>query len=149
MRIIFFLLALTCLSALFAQKDSLKTEYSSFVYFESGSAVISGEGKSALDTLIRHFGIRDILEAEVYGHTDNIGGEKYNLDLSQRRGESVFAYLRANGLNIKVARFLSAGESDPTEDNQSSKGRAKNRRVKLVIRHFSTDTQSQIVYPKE
>ncbi len=149
MRTLYFILAFSCISALFAQKDSLDTEYSTFVYFESGSAVISGEGKFSIDSLMKHFDLKDILEAEVYGHTDNVGNGKYNLELSQRRGESVFAYLRANGLNIKVARFLSVGESDPLENNQSAGGRAKNRRVKLVIRHYSRNTQSQIIYPKE
>lgn len=136
---------------IFAQNDSLSVsiERSAFLYFNSGSAVLTQEGKFIIDTLTKSLGYSQVLEAEVYGYTDAVGTGKTNLRLSERRSESVFAYLNAKGLKVKVARFLDTGEIDPIKENKTPEGRASNRRVKLIIRPYSPSTKSQIIYPKE
>jgi OOP family OmpA-OmpF porin len=69
---------------------------------------------------------------EVRGHTDNRGSDKLNLDLSQRRAESVMDYLKAHGVtNTMTAKGY--GKANPIADNKTADGRLENRRVALHI----------------
>ena len=70
----------------------------------------------------------------VEGHTDSLGPEELNRDLSQRRAQSVEDYLAAAG--IDEARIVSVGfgEDRPIASNATPEGRAQNRRVDLVLR---------------
>jgi outer membrane protein OmpA-like peptidoglycan-associated protein len=71
------------------------------------------------------------VQVEVAGHTDSIGTDEYNRDLSERRARAVVEYLRAQGVAIDHMRARGYGESQPIADNQDDGGRAKNRRVEL------------------
>ena len=72
----------------------------------------------------------------IEGHTDNIGAEQYNMDLSSRRGEFVRRYMTEN---FKVQNALlkvnGYGEIRPLAENTSAEGRRKNRRVEIVAIH--------------
>ncbi len=72
------------------------------------------------------------MQIHIEGHTDNIGSEEYNLKLSERRAESVYAFLEEQ--DITIARMTTAGfgMSRPVESNETEQGRQKNRRVDLV-----------------
>lgn len=72
------------------------------------------------------------LKMEVQGHTDSKGGDEYNLELSQRRAETVVAYLRLFGIVEDRLRPKGYGETKPVASNDSEDGRAMNRRVELV-----------------
>jgi outer membrane protein OmpA-like peptidoglycan-associated protein len=71
---------------------------------------------------------------EIQGHTDNVGSAANNLDLGQERADTVMAYLH-NEFGIPLHRMsaMSYGESKPVADNKTKAGRAKNRRVVLVV----------------
>jgi outer membrane protein OmpA-like peptidoglycan-associated protein len=71
---------------------------------------------------------------EVIGHTDNTGTAAYNQDLSQRRASSVASVLRDNGVpGARIAAY-GRGEDQPVASNLTPEGRAKNRRVEIIIR---------------
>jgi outer membrane protein OmpA-like peptidoglycan-associated protein len=71
---------------------------------------------------------------EVIGHTDNTGSAAYNQDLSQRRAVSVASVLRESGVpGARVAAY-GRGEDQPIASNLTPEGRAKNRRVEIIIR---------------
>lgn len=72
------------------------------------------------------------LRMEVQGHTDSQGSDEYNLDLSQRRAETVVAYLNLFGIAGDRLSAKGYGESSPVDTNETEEGRAKNRRVELV-----------------
>ena len=76
----------------------------------------------------------------VEGHTDSFGGDETNLMLSRDRAEAVRAYLLANmrDLSPEDVQFVGFGESRPVANNESVDGRAKNRRIDLVIRPKTT-----------
>lgn len=76
----------------------------------------------------------------VEGHTDSFGGDETNLMLSRDRAEAVRAYLLANmrDLSPEDVQFVGFGESRPVANNESADGRAKNRRIDLVIRPKTT-----------
>ena len=70
---------------------------------------------------------------EVQGHTDDVGVDSYNLDLSQRRVESVRTYLIGKGVKPDVLVAKGYGETVPVKPNTNDKNRALNRRVQFVI----------------
>ena len=70
---------------------------------------------------------------EVAGHTDSVGGDRYNKDLSQRRAVNVRAYLVEQGVNADSMTAVGYGESQPVADNATAAGRAENRRVELRV----------------
>lgn len=70
----------------------------------------------------------------VNGHTDSTGSASYNLSLSQGRADAVAAVLITNGVSSGRIRPIGRGEHDPIATNQTSAGRALNRRVDIVIR---------------
>jgi hypothetical protein len=68
---------------------------------------------------------------EVQGHTDNIGTEKYNEWLSQKRASSVISYLIRKGISRKRLHAKGFGFSKPVASNETEEGRQKNRRVQF------------------
>lgn len=72
------------------------------------------------------------LRIEVQGHTDSQGSDDYNLDLSQRRAETVVEYLSLFGVAEDRLTARGYGESEPVDTNDTEAGRVKNRRVELV-----------------
>ena len=66
-------------------------------------------------------------------HTDSVGTEEYNLDLSERRARSVKSFLVKEGVNPPTIRFKGMGYSRPLADNSTDEGRAKNRRVEFRV----------------
>ena len=70
---------------------------------------------------------------EVIGHTDNVGGQDYNQKLSTRRAESVSSILAQNDVSRSRIKAYGRGELEPKMTNETSKGRASNRRVEIII----------------
>ena len=71
---------------------------------------------------------------EIIGHTDNTGSAAYNQDLSQRRAVSVASVLRESGVPGGRIAAYGRGEDQPIASNLTPEGRAKNRRVEIIIR---------------
>jgi outer membrane protein OmpA-like peptidoglycan-associated protein len=69
----------------------------------------------------------------VYGFTDNVGAIDMNMDLSQKRAQSVRDYLVTKGIPQDLITAQGKGPADPISDNGSVEGRASNRRVELVV----------------
>jgi outer membrane protein OmpA-like peptidoglycan-associated protein len=73
------------------------------------------------------------MRIQVEGHTDNVGSPEYNLDLSRRRAQAVHDFLVTQGVAEDRMTVEGFGMSRPIADNETDEGRAKNRRVDLVI----------------
>lgn len=69
----------------------------------------------------------------VIGHTDSTGSDSYNLNLSQRRAQSVADYLGGQGVSAGRIIVTGMGEGQPVADNASAEGRAANRRVEIIL----------------
>ena len=67
------------------------------------------------------------------GHTDSRGTDEYNLDLGQRRADTVRDLLVEYGVSADRLGTKSEGESNPIASNATSRGRAKNRRVEIRV----------------
>jgi outer membrane protein OmpA-like peptidoglycan-associated protein len=70
---------------------------------------------------------------EVAGHTDSTGTDSYNQALSERRANSVSAYLRSQGVISQRLITVGMGEARPVADNSSDAGRQANRRVEITM----------------
>jgi len=73
------------------------------------------------------------LKLQVEGYTDNIGSEEYNQKLSEQRADGVRDYLVSQSVTDANVSAQGYGKSHPVADNSSNDGRAKNRRVELVV----------------
>jgi outer membrane protein OmpA-like peptidoglycan-associated protein len=69
----------------------------------------------------------------VVGHTDNVGSDKYNQDLSQRRAVSVAQYFESKRVNPVRLATAGKGEAQPVASNASESGRLQNRRVEIYV----------------
>jgi hypothetical protein len=78
---------------------------------------------------------RDVPDAAltVLGHTDAIGSDAYNIDLSRRRAEAVMRALVARGVNPDQLSEVAIGKRQPIAPNDTAEGRALNRRVEFMI----------------
>jgi outer membrane protein OmpA-like peptidoglycan-associated protein len=75
----------------------------------------------------------------VEGHTDSQGSNSYNMDLSQRRADSVRNYIVQRGYESDLIKARGLGEGNPIADNGSAEGRANNRRVEIIIERDKRD----------
>jgi outer membrane protein OmpA-like peptidoglycan-associated protein len=103
------------------------------IYFEFASAAIKPESEPVLVAIATLFAQHPTWKVSIEGHTDNIGGDAYNLDLSRRRSAAVKDAL-GKRYQVGADRLTTAGfgVSRPKETNDTLEGRARNRRVELV-----------------
>jgi len=73
------------------------------------------------------------LKLDVEGHTDNVGGDDYNQQFSEHRGEAVREYLTQQGMTASSVTSKGFGKAQPVASNDTADGRQQNRRVELVI----------------
>ena len=103
------------------------------ITFESNAATLSDNSFVELARVIELMKENPSLKVQIDAHTDDIGSDRYNLILSEKRAESVMNYLVSN--DIDNSRFLSKGfgEKQPKVANDSEENRAANRRVELRV----------------
>ncbi|AYB30412.1 OmpA family protein [Chryseolinea soli] len=119
-----------------AYSNEITSEVSSKSYqiqFETGSALIKPESYKLLDEILQSSVVAEGLKVGVYGHTDNVGGAQSNQALSEERANSVKSYLLSKGLSSQRIEAKGFGPSNPIADNATAAGRAKNRRVQIVL----------------
>jgi len=103
------------------------------IQFETGSAVIKPASYTVLDEILKSAVVAEGLKLGIYGHTDNVGNDAANLKLSDSRAEAVKSYLISKGLSTDRLESKGFGASKPIEDNATAEGRARNRRVQIVL----------------
>ncbi len=103
------------------------------IYFDFGSATIKPESEPELKAIAAALANNPSWKISVEGHTDNVGGDAMNLDLSRRRAVAVKDALTAR-FGVAASRLTTTGfgASKPKESNDTADGRARNRRVELV-----------------
>lgn len=104
------------------------------ITFELNSAKLTAEGKATLDGVAETLRSQENLKAEIAGHTDSVGAEAFNTQLSQRRAEAVRSYLIEKGVAEGRLTAVGYGELEPVASNDTDEGRKANRRVEFRIR---------------
>lgn len=103
------------------------------VTFATDSATISSSFYTALDNLALSFRQYDQNNIEIIGHTDSTGAYQYNMELSQRRAQSVASYLQRQGVAGSRMQILGMGPDQPVASNADAYGRQENRRVEINL----------------
>lgn len=104
------------------------------VHFDNDSSALTSEAKSILDSAVGAINARSSSLIDVEGHTDSRGSDSYNQALSERRAQSVADYLASQGVSASSLNPIGMGEGSPVASNDTSEGRAQNRRVEVTIR---------------
>ncbi len=99
------------------------------IEFVSGSSKLTTESKASLATVAATMKSEAKLKLTVEGHTDSVGSESSNQELSEKRALSCKKELETLGVNPSQLVSMGYGESDPIADNNTAEGRKKNRRV--------------------
>ena len=103
------------------------------VNFKSGSAVLTQNSYNSLNNLAELLNLKDSLKIELAGHTDNVGKDAENLQLSKKRAEAVRNFLIKKGVPINRLVAKGYGETQPVAYNNTPEGRKENRRTEIRI----------------
>jgi OmpA-OmpF porin, OOP family len=103
------------------------------VFFDTGKADLKPESEAALKEVAKMLQQSADIKVWVVGHTDYVGTPESNLTLSSARAASVVKYLAGQGIDAKRLGSFGAGPYAPIAPNNVEEGRAKNRRVELVV----------------
>jgi OOP family OmpA-OmpF porin len=103
------------------------------VSFKFGSSELTAQDKVYLDEMVILMETNELINIRVNGHTDNVGGEEFNMNLSRDRAKSVHDYLKSRGIAAGRLSFAYFGSTRPIADNYTEEGRAINRRVEFEI----------------
>jgi outer membrane protein OmpA-like peptidoglycan-associated protein len=103
------------------------------VDFEFNSTRLTAPAQQTLDQVANALQTQPELQVEIQGHSDSIGSDAYNLDLSKRRAESVKSYLVSKGLVASSLTAQGFGKTKPIASNSTAEGRAENRRVEFEV----------------
>jgi outer membrane protein OmpA-like peptidoglycan-associated protein len=115
-------------------EDTLLVHFNSDVLFDSGSATLDPDGRSALEQVADVMNDYRKTAVVVQGHTDALGSEETNQYLSERRARAVENYLTNRGVDPRRMTAVGFGESAPVASNSSAYGRQKNRRVDVLLK---------------
>ncbi len=103
------------------------------IYFDFNKATLNDASYTELNHLVATMKTYPQLRFTISGHTDNVGNEAYNLQLSQQRADSVVHYLIQHGVEPSRLQSQGMGSSRPIESNQTEWGRAQNRRIEISL----------------
>jgi outer membrane protein OmpA-like peptidoglycan-associated protein len=103
------------------------------IFFETGSSTLLPSSYPELNKLLSTLINNEQMKIELRGHTDNIGTDEYNQQLSEARAKSVYQYLIDHAIDAGRLSFKGFGESQPVATNETEYGRQQNRRTEFVI----------------
>jgi OOP family OmpA-OmpF porin len=103
------------------------------VNFDYNSTKLSSEAYPVLFHAVQVLLQNPDMRVEIQGHTDNIGSDKANMKLSEKRAQTVKNYLVARGVDGTRLKVVGLGESQPIADNKTAAGRAMNRRIEFKV----------------
>lgn len=103
------------------------------VFFNTGSYELLPESKVELQKLTDFLNLNKTLFIEIGGHTDNVGSDDMNQTLSESRAKEVYKYLVGHGIDEIRMKYRGYGLSQPVGSNDTTEGRALNRRTEFRI----------------
>jgi outer membrane protein OmpA-like peptidoglycan-associated protein len=103
------------------------------LFFATGKNILLPESYAELNRLAELMEANSSMKVEIAGHTDNVGGDAPNQELSQDRADAVRFYLLSKGISSIRLRAKGYGKVRPVAPNTTEDGKAQNRRVEFVI----------------
>lgn len=108
--------------------------YTAEVHFAFDRHALDAKAKQAIEQLLQRVG-QSLGSAEIVveGHTDSVGSDAYNANLSSRRASAVRDYLVSKGASPSLVAVSGKGEASPVDTNRTPQGRAHNRRSTVQV----------------
>jgi OOP family OmpA-OmpF porin len=103
------------------------------INFKTKSAEITKDSHSVLNKAVQVLNDYPDVKLEISGHTDNVGKAEFNMELSQKRAESVKAYFVGKGINGDRLTAVGYGMDKPITSNKTAADKAKNRRTEFQL----------------
>lgn len=103
------------------------------IEFETGSAMLTPQGRAILDQMAAVLAKMSGKTVEIIGHTDNSGSRASNIALSQARADAVKGYLVTKGVAPRSMTTMGVGPDQPIASNDTDGGRARNRRIEFRV----------------
>ena len=109
--------------------------FPSVALFPRRSGELTEQGKQVIEEnrLLAQDQLKRADYIEIVGHTDDVGDDDYNQELSEQRAQSVYDYLVETGLDANKVVVVGMGEKMPITTNTTDEGRAENRRVEILL----------------
>jgi len=101
--------------------------------FEFNKSTLDKDSKTYLDNVVKLLNKVSSMKMKISGHTDNMGTDEYNMDLSKKRAAAVYDYLTSRGISSSRLSYEYYGATKPLFNNDSEEHRAQNRRVEFEI----------------
>ena len=111
----------------------LDVTFDSGILFTTNKADLKPEAKTAIDQMIAVLKKYPGTKLTVEGHTDADGADDYNQTLSEKRATAVSSYVGSHGIDPSLLSAIGFGETKPVGDNATAEGKAKNRRVEVLL----------------
>lgn len=115
------------------QGDNILLNLPEGVTFDVGRATIKPQFYRALDAVASTLNQYGRTRIEIEGHTDNTGSASMNQQLSENRAMAVASYLGSRGVARDRMYAVGYGMTRPIADNSTAEGRARNRRVEIIV----------------
>lgn len=112
--------------------EGIQITFDSGLLFDFDSYVVRGNARSNLDALAASLNKYPNSDLMIVGHTDAVGRDGYNQDLSERRSQAAARYLASQGVDRRI-QTRGVGELEPIDTNDTEAGRERNRRVEVAI----------------
>jgi outer membrane protein OmpA-like peptidoglycan-associated protein len=102
------------------------------VLFATGKSELLPGAQKKLDDVVSALK-EDPRSITIVGHTDSVGSDETNMQLSQKRAEAVRSYISTHGISGDRVQAQGMGKTQPIADNKTAEGRANNRRVEIIL----------------
>ncbi len=103
------------------------------IFFENNSYELEDKSATELESIDLFLTLNSTVSIELGGHTDDVGSDAANIELSQKRAKAVYDHLLTVGIAPSRLKFKGYGESKPVVANTNDENRAKNRRIEFKI----------------
>ena len=125
------------------EDETLKIDVSSEISFDFGKADLKAAFMPTLQKVSEILVRYPKTVIHVVGHTDSVGSESYNMDLSRHRAQSVINYFVLQGISQSRLVTVGRGETEPRASNNTEAGRQLNRRVEIYVKPVIEGQESQ------
>jgi outer membrane protein OmpA-like peptidoglycan-associated protein len=113
--------------------EGIKLTFNSQLLFDFGKTELMETNKMDLQKFAKTLNLNPETDLLIVGHTDDVGAEAFNQELSEKRANAVANQLVSEGVNINRIRIQGWGETQPAVLNETEAGRTQNRRVEIAI----------------
>ena len=113
--------------------DGWELSFAEKLLFESDAYVLSEQSRKSVSRISKALMAVGIAHLRVEGHTDNLGSDAHNVQLSLQRATTVAEAIIKDGMQASGLEVKGLGKSKPVADNATPEGRAENRRVTIIV----------------